>query len=129
MRPGTTNVSSVKLLMENLPATLNSQREPLRQCLQAMDRIAKVRAVYLFGSHARGDARPDSDVDLCIVADEASEQLQLAARFRHAFWEIWPRPALTLVPITPERLAEKQARHDHFFATVLNEGVLLATEN
>ena len=30
---------------------------------------------------------------------------------------------------SPARLAEKQARHDHFFATVLNEGVLIATEN
>jgi len=115
--------------MENLPLSLSSQREPLRQCLQAMDRVAKVRAVYLFGSHARGEARPDSDVDLCIVADEAVEQLKLAAKFRYAFWDVWPRPAFTLVPITPQRLAEKQARRDHFFATVLNEGVLLATEN
>lgn len=27
----------------------------------------EVAAVYLFGSHARGDARPDSDVDLGVV--------------------------------------------------------------
>jgi hypothetical protein len=42
---------------------------------------------------------------------------------------VWPRPAFTLIPISPARLAEKQARHDHFFATVLNDGVLIATEN
>ncbi|NJK44087.1 MAG: nucleotidyltransferase domain-containing protein [Pleurocapsa sp. SU_196_0] len=28
------------------------------------------RAVYLFGSHARGEARADSDVDLLIVVDD-----------------------------------------------------------
>jgi uncharacterized protein len=119
----------VKLLLENLPATLDGQRESLAQCLEAMGRVAKVRAIYLFGSHARGDARPDSDVDLCIVADDADEQLKAAARWRKAMRTVWPRPAFTLIPISPTRRAEKQARADHFFATVLNEGVLLATEN
>ena len=88
-----------------------------------------LRAVYLFGSHARGEAGADSDVDLCIVAEGAERQLEAARRFREAMWEVWPRPALTLIPITPDRLAEKQARKDHFFATVLQEGLLLASEN
>jgi chlorite dismutase len=119
----------VKLLLDNLPPGLRSQRESLAKCLEAMDRVAKVRAVYLFGSHARGEARSDSDVDLCIVADGAERQLEAAARFRGAIWDVWPRPSLTLVPITPQRLAEKRACRDHFFATVSKEGVLLATEN
>ena|ERR1700720_1523272 len=49
--------------------------------------------------------------------------------FRQEIWDIWPRPALTLIPITPQRLEEKTACGDHFFRTVLKEGVLLATEN
>jgi len=120
---------SVKLLLDNLPPGLQSQRETLARCLEAMGRVADVRAVYLFGSHARGDARPDSDVDLCIVAEGAERQLETAARFREAIWDVWPRPAFTLIPIAPARLEEKQARRDHFFATVLKEGVLLATAN
>ena len=36
-----------------------------------MDRVVPLKAVYLFGSHARGEARPDSDVDLCLVAEGA----------------------------------------------------------
>ena len=120
---------NVKLLLENLPLSLAVRRNELAQCLDAIGHAGKVRAVYLFGSHARGDARPDSDVDLCVVADDADQQLAAAARWRKAMRVVWPRPAFTLVPISPARLAEKQARHDHFFATVLNEGVLLATEN
>ncbi len=119
----------MKLLLENLPPSLHDQREPLARCLEAMGRAARVRQIYLFGSHARGEARPDSDVDLCIVADDAERQLEAAARCRMAMREVWPRPAFTLVPITPTRLAEKQARKDHFFHTVFQEGVLLATEN
>jgi predicted nucleotidyltransferase len=122
-------MSSVKLLLENLPAGLQSQREPLAKCLQAMGGVARVSAIYLFGSHARGEAAPDSDVDLCIVAEDAERQLETAARFREAIWEVWPRPAFTLIPITPARLAEKRRRRDHFFDTVLKEGVLLATQD
>jgi predicted nucleotidyltransferase len=119
----------VKLLLDNLPPSLAGSRKALAECLDAIGRTGTVRAVYLFGSHARGDARADSDVDLCIVADDAGRQLPAAARWRRAMRSVWPRPAFTLVPISPARLAEKQARHDHFFATVLNEGVLIATEN
>jgi hypothetical protein len=43
--------------------------------------------------------------------------------------DVWPCPAFTLLPITPQRLAEKRARKDHFFATVMEEGVILASEN
>jgi predicted nucleotidyltransferase len=116
----------VKLLLDNLPSGLQNQRTTLAQCLEAMDRVMPLRAVYLFGSHARGEARPDSDVDLCIVADGAERQFEAARKFREAIWDVWPRPALTLLPITPRRLAEKRERKDHFFFTVLQEGVLVA---
>jgi predicted nucleotidyltransferase len=36
------------------------------------ERYPGVRAVYLFGSHAAGTARPDSDVDLAVVPRDAS---------------------------------------------------------
>ena len=91
----------MKLLLQNLPPSLKSQQEPLERCLRAMDAALPLRAVYLFGSHVRGEA----------------------------IWNIWPRPAFTLIPITPTRLAEKRACKDHFFQTVLDQGVPLATEN
>jgi predicted nucleotidyltransferase len=120
---------TVKLLLEKLPPTLRDHRASLVKCLKAMNCVMPISAVYLFGSHARGDASPDSDVDLCVIAAGAERQLEASARFREAIWDIWPRPALTLVPLTPRRLAEKQACRDHFFETVLEEGVLLATED
>ena len=121
--------SSVKLLLDRLPASLRDQRETLAECLEAMNRAVPLTAVYLFGSHARGEARHDSDVDLCLVADGATEQLKTARRFREAIWDIWPCPAFTLIPITPQRLDEKRAVGDYFFATILKEGVQLAAKN
>ncbi len=119
----------MKLLLENLPPSLQDQRETLARCLEAMDRVMPLRAVYLFGSHARGEARPDSDVDLCLVADGAELQVKAAQKLSEAIWDIWPTPAFSLVPITPNRLAEKKAISDHFYHTVLTEGVKIASEN
>ena len=119
----------MKLLLDNLPPSLAAQRETLARCLEAMNQVLPLRAVYLFGSHARGDARPDSDVDLCLVADGAEQQLKAAQRFREAIWDLRGKPAFTLVPITPARLVEKKAIGDYFFKTILDEGVPLATEN
>lgn len=119
----------MKLLLENLPASLAPQRVTLERCIVAMDRALPLRQVILFGSHARGEARPDSDVDLCLVADGAIHQTEAAVRWRLAMREIWPRPPFTLIPIAPERLAEKRLRQDHFFKTLLDEGVLLVAEN
>ncbi len=119
----------MKLHLENLPPSLQGQRETLARCLEAMDRVMPLRAVYLFGSHARGEARPDSDVDLCLVADGAERQLAAAEKFRLAIWDVWPHPPFTLLPITSQRLAEKKGAGDHFFQTVLSEGVPIASEN
>jgi predicted nucleotidyltransferase len=116
----------VKLLLENWPPSLRPHREVLINCLKAMESAMPVQEVILFGSHARGDARPDSDIDLCIVSEEAAEQLKAAQRFRRAMRPIRPKPAFTLLPISPKRLEEKKAAGDHFFATVLREGVILA---
>ena len=119
----------MKLLLQNLPPSLQEQRQPLERCLRAMDAAMPLRAVYLFGSHVRGEARPDSDVDLCVVSDEADRQTAASRRLSEALLGVWPRPAFTLIPITPQRLAEKRAVRDPFFDTVLDQGVLLATEN
>lgn len=119
----------MRLLLENLPPSLQPQRETLARCLEAMNRALPLRRVILFGSHARGEARPDSDVDLCLVADGAERQLEAASKFTEAIWDITPCPPFTMIPITPTRLAEKTAIRDHFFGTVLQEGVTLATEN
>lgn len=118
---------SVRLLPENIPASLLPHRETLTRCIEAMARVRRIRRVILFGSHARGDARPDSDVDLCIVADGAEKQLETASDFRRSMRAVKPHLSFTLVPITPQRLRQKKARDDHFFGMVIEEGVDLAT--
>ncbi len=119
----------MKLLLENLPPSLQAQRETLARCLEAMHAVLPLRRVLLFGSHARGEARPDSDVDLCLVSDGAERQLAAAEQWRGAMRSVSAKPSFTLIPITPSRLNEKQSCGDFFFGTVLKEGVPLAKED
>lgn len=122
-------VTGMKILDDNFPKTLADKQPLLKACLQAFNQVHPVHRVLLFGSHARGTPHADSDVDLCIVADGFESQQQAAVDFRRAIGSIRGKPSLTLIPITPERLREKQERNDPFFRTIFQEGVILAEED
>ena len=114
---------------ENLPLTLRTQREALRQVIEGLARVRPLRRVILFGSHARGEVDRDSDVDLCILADGVEKQIETAIEFRRELRGIPGRPALTLIPITPERWREKQAKRDPFFESIAKEGTTIAADH
>ena len=48
----------------------NNEEALLQQMIDTIVREASPEAIILFGSRARGDARPDSDIDLLIVETE-----------------------------------------------------------
>jgi len=119
----------MRWLFENLPASLRDEEATLKRCFEAFSRARPVHRILLFGSHARGAPDAHSDVDLCIVADGVARQLAAARDFRRAIRHIRPKPPFTLLPISPQRPAEKRACGDRFFSTVLREGVCLAEED
>ena len=68
-------------------------------------------------------------MDLCIVAEGAEDQLAAARDFRRALRNVRPKPAFTLIPITPARFAEKKAAGDYFFKTIQEEGICVAEKD
>ena len=68
----------MKLLDNNIPQALRGPASGLAECLRAFGRARPIERVVLFGSYARGEQRADSDVDLCIVAEGAENQLAAA---------------------------------------------------
>ncbi len=47
----------------------------LRESILSIKSAFPVSDVYVFGSYARGDQRPDSDIDLLVVCSETPQDL------------------------------------------------------
>lgn len=56
----------------------------IQQAVQRIVRAAQPRRVILFGSYARGEANPDSDLDLIVVLAGAPHKHREMARLRGA---------------------------------------------
>lgn len=59
--------------------------------------------IILFGSHARGTARPDSDVDLLIVMPVAGSKRKMQLELRTALHDV--RVPKDVIVTTPEEFA------------------------
>ncbi|MCK5242046.1 nucleotidyltransferase domain-containing protein [bacterium] len=46
----------------------------INQAVRLLAAAAAPRRIILFGSHARGDARPDSDLDFVVLEDEVKDR-------------------------------------------------------
>jgi predicted nucleotidyltransferase len=79
--------------------------------------------LILFGSRARGNERPDSDVDLLIVAPSDQPRWRRAVPVYRALAGVGvPKD---IVWWTPEEIAEWRGVKTHFINTVLREGIVL----
>lgn len=79
--------------------------------------------IILFGSHARGDARSESDFDLLIVAPSDEVRWQRTVPVYRALAGLGvPKD---IVWWTPEEIAKWRGVKSHFINTVLREGKVL----
>ena len=79
--------------------------------------------VILFGSHARGEAGRNSDVDLMVIAES---NLPRFKRSRELYKLIRPYPfGMDLVVYTPQEVEKGKKSPLSFVSTVLREGKTL----
>ena len=89
-------------LAEHIITVLRAQEAELRR--------AGIRRLSLFGSVARGDAEPESDVDLAAEFDPGMDLIKLVGLERH-LGQVLGRPVdLLAEPIENERLRASVAR-------------------
>jgi len=80
--------------------------------------------IYLFGSRARGDARPDSDYDLLVVMEEGADEGHEAGQ--RAYGAMWGLHAPVEILVMPARYFEWMlGAAASLPATVQREGRLL----
>ncbi|PYJ49807.1 MAG: hypothetical protein DME87_08250 [Verrucomicrobia bacterium] len=79
--------------------------------------------IILFGSHARGDARPDSDVDLMVIMPrDGKEHYQQAAEIH---LKCHPGFPIEVLVRTREEFEERLAMRDWFMRDIVREGKVL----
>jgi predicted nucleotidyltransferase len=97
--------------------------ELLARIVERILSVGSPRLIVLFGSQARGDARPDSDLDLLIVEDSPVPRYKRAAPYLRALTGVFP--AKDLVVWTPGEIAEWSNVPNAFASTALREGRML----
>lgn len=85
--------------------------------------VARPHKIILFGSWSRGEARPDSDIDLLVVSDDARPRAQRAAALYGALSDL-----IIPMDILVYRPGEIEAWRDvprAFVTTAVREGRVL----
>jgi predicted nucleotidyltransferase len=106
---------------------LSMLRDALRNGFEEQGLLAHVKCAILFGSAARGEARPDSDLDVLFVADandvvEAVEGVAIDLQ-----GVVFMRLGVSLAPITLPlaRFRERHAAGDPLLREIETEGRVL----
>jgi predicted nucleotidyltransferase len=79
--------------------------------------------IILFGSHARGEARPDSDIDLLVVFAHVTNKRQAAINVRRALTD-FPVPK-DIIVTSPEEIARRGDLVGTVLRPALQEGKTL----
>jgi predicted nucleotidyltransferase len=83
-----------------------------------------VDEIYLFGSHARGEAGPDSDLDIGVIVPFATEsRYQRTVRARGLVGDI--EVAKDIVILTRQEWEEERAVVGSLANTIAREGIAL----
>jgi predicted nucleotidyltransferase len=101
--------------------------EQRRHLATAVDRLVGAlhpECVYLFGSHARGTARSDSDVDLLVVVPRADEPGHRRDQMAYAAVG-WQQLPIELMVLTRDEFDRRLPARASLPATVVREGRLL----
>ncbi|MCD8270654.1 MAG: nucleotidyltransferase domain-containing protein [Parabacteroides sp.] len=97
----------------------------VKRIVETLRRIAPNAQTILYGSEARGDARPDSDIDLLILLDD-SEQLtaERELEITRYLYEVEVDTGVIISPMVMLRRMWESATTP-FSVNVMKEGVVL----
>jgi len=117
--------NTLTMVLVKVPTIDKRKRIPQKAIDQVVEQIVemfKPQKIILFGSYARGNPRPESDVDMLVVMDTKLREVQQAIQICQ---QIEYRFGLDLIVHTPKKLMERTKMGDWFLRDVLKEGKVL----
>jgi len=87
----------------------------------------RVLKIIIFGSYARGDETPDSDLDILIVVTDKSKKLekQIFDIAYEIMWDYDFTPLISLEIMTEEHWQQLKNKNSSFYRNIQREGIAL----
>lgn len=98
----------------------------LREVVERIRRTVRPQRIVLFGSRARGDARPDSDLDLLVVQRSGVPRHRRSVPIYRALADI--PVEVDVIVYTPQEIDDWRDVPEAFVTTALREGEVLYEE-
>lgn len=95
----------------------------LAEVVRRLLAVGSPEKVILFGSRARGDERPDSDLDVLIIEQSGEPRYRRASRYLRALTGIFPEK--DVVVWTSDEVREWEQVPNAFITTAIREGRVL----
>jgi predicted nucleotidyltransferase len=95
----------------------------IEKLLEAIERLVKgfdPLRIIVFGSYARDEASPDSDLDLLVVVPHLGDKRQTAVGMAKALRGL--RAAIDVVPTDPDEIARRGDTPGNVLRSALREG-------
>ena len=87
--------------------------------------LPKGSHLWLYGSRARGDARPDSDWDLLVLVDQEKQQLQDFDQYAYPFIEMGWQTGEEINPMLYTRQEWEKRNFTPFYHNVIADKIEL----
>jgi UTP:GlnB (protein PII) uridylyltransferase len=124
-------IAQLEALFEVERGQMGRLADAVEAALAAAGVRGAVRSVVVFGSQARGDARPDSDLDLLLITSDAERVDEVEAAVLGAAGSMAAHLGLRVSPIVlaAERAAGRTRDGDLLMQNILAEGRTLLGES
>lgn len=100
--------------------------EIVQRIAEAIKRVAPDAKTILYASEARGDARPDSDIDLLVLLEGEKRDFKREDEIRTPIYDLELETGVIISPMFVLRKDwENRPFRTPFYINVVNEGVVL----